>query len=160
MTTIAKPYLMFLGDAPDALAAKTAIGVHQWRPDDCVGQLRLAGCQPSLDLGEMTITEGTAAGAKTLLLGIANRGGVIPESWIPTLVEALNQGMDIASGLHTRISDIPEIRAAAESNGRHLHEVRHPKGEMRVATGEARSGKRDVYNACHRTGTQPSQCSV
>jgi len=137
MTIIAKPYLMFLGDAPDALAAKTAIGVHQWRPDDCVGQLRLPGCQPSLDLDEMTIAEGAAAGAKTLLLGIANRGGVIPESWIPTLVEALNQGMDIASGLHTRISDIPEIRDTAESKHRHLHEVRHPQGEMRVATGEA-----------------------
>jgi len=142
MTTIAKPYLLFLGDAPDALAAKTAIGVHQWRPNDCVGQIRLQGCQPALDLDEMTIAEGAAAGAKTLLLGIANRGGVIPDSWIPTLIEALQQGMDIASGLHTRISDIPQIRDAATSNQRELHEVRHPQGELRVATGEPRSGQR------------------
>jgi len=36
------PYLMFLGDAPDELAAKTAIGVRDWRPEWCVGQMRLA----------------------------------------------------------------------------------------------------------------------
>lgn len=142
MNTIAKPYLMFLGDAPDELAAKTAFGVHQWRPDDCVGQLRLQGCNTRLDLDEMTVNEGVEAGAKTLLLGIANRGGIIPDNWIPTLVEALEQGMDIASGLHTRISDIDSIRAAATANQRQLHEVRHPDGPFSVATGEPRTGKR------------------
>ncbi len=142
MTTIAKPYLLFLGDAPDDLAAKTAIGVHQWRPDDCVGQIRLNGCNARLDLDDMTIAEGVAAGAKTLLLGIANRGGVIPDSWLPTLVEALEQGLDIASGLHTKISDIEQIKTCADRNQRQLHEVRHPDGEFRVASGEVRSGKR------------------
>ncbi|MEX0759388.1 MAG: DUF1611 domain-containing protein, partial [Tistlia sp.] len=38
---IQHPYLMFLGDAPDQLAAKTAAGVAHWRPEWCVGQLRL-----------------------------------------------------------------------------------------------------------------------
>lgn len=142
MTTIAKPYLLFLGDAPDDLAAKTAIGVHQWRPDDCVGQVRLAGCKASLDIGEMSIAEGAAAGARTLLLGIANRGGVIPDSWIPTLIDAMEQGMDIASGLHTKISDIKSIRDCADKNQRKLHEVRHPTGDFKVASGEVRSGKR------------------
>ena len=31
--SIANPYLMFLGDAADQLAAKTANGVAKWRPD-------------------------------------------------------------------------------------------------------------------------------
>src|SRR5215469_7197035 len=34
------PYLLFLGDAPDQLAAKTAAGVAYWRPEKCVGQFR------------------------------------------------------------------------------------------------------------------------
>ncbi len=43
------PYLMFLGDAADELAAKTAIGVRDWRPEWCVGQMRLDGCNADLD---------------------------------------------------------------------------------------------------------------
>jgi hypothetical protein len=30
--TLRTPYLMFIGDAPDQLAAKTAAGVAFWRP--------------------------------------------------------------------------------------------------------------------------------
>ena len=41
---IKAPYLLFLGDAADQLAAKVAIGIKQWRPEKCVGQLRLPGC--------------------------------------------------------------------------------------------------------------------
>ena len=45
---INKPYLLFLGDAPDQLAAKTAEGVAYWRRSDCVGQMRLPGCKADL----------------------------------------------------------------------------------------------------------------
>ena len=38
---IERPYLLFLGDVPDPLAAKTAYGVVDWRRDWCVGQMRL-----------------------------------------------------------------------------------------------------------------------
>ena len=37
------PYLMFLGDALDQLAAKTASGVVHWVPDICIGQFRRGG---------------------------------------------------------------------------------------------------------------------
>lgn len=56
------PYLLFLGDAHDDLAAKTAAGVYQWRPDWCVGQLRLPGCNTTLGLPDMTLEEGRKAG--------------------------------------------------------------------------------------------------
>ena len=36
---IETPYLLFLGDAPDMLAAKVAIGIRDWRPDHAVGQI-------------------------------------------------------------------------------------------------------------------------
>ena len=45
---------MFLGDAPDQLAAKTADGVAYWRPEWSVGQLRLEGCNANLGLPDMT----------------------------------------------------------------------------------------------------------
>ncbi len=136
------PYLLFAGDAPDDLAAKTAHGVCDWRPEWCVGQLRLDGCRAALDLPEMTIAEGAAAGAKTLVIGVANRGGVVGDTWIAPLVEALEAGLDIASGLHVRLSDVPEIRDTAETVGRALFDVRHPTRVFALGTGEARAGKR------------------
>ena len=41
---IQHPYLLFLGDAKDQLAAKTAQGIAHWRPEWCLGQRRLEGC--------------------------------------------------------------------------------------------------------------------
>ena len=103
---IQSPYLMFLGDAPDQLAAKTADGVKHWRPDWCKAQFRLPGCNADLGLPDMTIAEAAAAGIKTVILGVANRGGVIGEAWMQELVAALENGMDIASGLHLSLIHI------------------------------------------------------
>ncbi len=139
---IHSPYLLFLGDARDQLAAKTANGVRVWRPDWCLGQLRLPGCNADCGVPDMSIEEAAAAGVKTVILGVANRGGVIPESWTSELVKAVGLGMDIASGLHTRITEIPELAAAAKANGRALHDVRQPTRDFDVANGIKRQGKR------------------
>ena len=48
---IKKPYALFLGDASDELAAKVAFGIFHWRSAQCVGQIRLPDCQPTLPLG-------------------------------------------------------------------------------------------------------------
>lgn len=141
-TRIVRPYLLFLGDAADDLEAKTAIGVLHWRPADCIGQLRLPGCVPRLDLPEMTVPEAAAAGARTLLIGVANRGGIIPGHWSGVLADAPAAGLDIASGLHARVGDITAVRDAAAKHGRAIHEVRHPTGDLQVADGVARSGRR------------------
>ena len=45
------PCLMFLADV-DRVSAKTALGVAYWRPDACVGQLRLPGGEVDLGLVE------------------------------------------------------------------------------------------------------------
>ena len=106
---IATPYLMFLGDVPDRLAAKTAYGIVDWRPDWCVGQLRLPGCAADLGIPDLTLAEGLARGARTLIVGVVNAGGVLPPHWVATIVAALEAGLDVASGLHTRLGSVPEI---------------------------------------------------
>lgn len=136
------PYLLFVGDARDLLAAKTAAGILQWRPEWCLGQVRFEGCRAELDLPEMTIAQGVAAGARTLIVGVANAGGVIPEHWIETFLLALEAGLDIASGLHDRIADIPAVRAVASARGRSLFDVRHSSQTFAVGTGEPRAGRR------------------
>ncbi|SEN32225.1 Uncharacterized conserved protein, NAD-dependent epimerase/dehydratase family [Loktanella fryxellensis] len=149
---IRTPYLLFLGDAPDMLAAKVAIGIRDWRSDHAVGQISLPGCQADLKLSEMTLAEGRAAGAQTLVIGVANRGGVIGPHWKACLLEALALGYDVASGLHNLLRDDPDLVAAARAHGRALHDVRVPTVAYPIANGCARTG--------HRVLTVGTDCSV
>jgi len=139
---IKQPYLLFLGDAHDALAAKVALGIKQWHPEYCVGQYRMAGCQADCGLADMDIATARAAGAKTMVIGVANRGGVIADSWLAVLTEALESGMDLAAGLHNRLNDIDVLKSLADRLGRTLFDVRYPTRSFPVATGQSRSGKR------------------
>jgi uncharacterized NAD-dependent epimerase/dehydratase family protein len=137
-----RPYLLFLGDARDQLGAKTAQGVADWRPDWCVGQLRLAGCNADLGLDDLTIEQAAAKGARTLIIGVANAGGFLSPSWTDNIVGALNNGLDVASGLHIKLAGVDDIREAAASAGRRLFDVRHPSGTFDTGTGLKRPGKR------------------
>ncbi len=134
MSTITPPYLMFLGDVPDALAAKTAYGIVDWRPEWCLGQLRLSGCKADLGIPDLTIAEAFAKGARTMIVGVVNAGGVLPDHWVDVIVQAIEAGFDVASGLHTRLASKPAIREAAERHGRQLFDVRHT--DMTFATGK------------------------
>lgn len=139
---IAKPYLLFLGDVKDDLSAKTSRGLAEWRPDDCVGQHRLQGCGTTLGLPELSYREAAERGAKTVIVGVANAGGILSRDWVSDLLEALDAGLDLASGLHMRLSDVPELKERAAELGRTLHDIRHPRGHLPVGKGEKRSGKR------------------
>jgi len=139
---IEKPYLLFLGDAKDELAAKTAHGIVDWRPEWCVGQLRLEGCRADCKLPDLTIEAATARGAKTMVVGVANAGGVIPDSWTSSFTAALEAGLDLATGLHRRLRSIPAVGAAAERLGRKLHDVRFSDVAFATGSGEKRSGLR------------------
>lgn len=136
------PYLMFLGDVPDKLAAKTAYGIVDWRREWCLGQQRLPGCEADLGIPDMTIAQAAERGARTVVVGIVNAGGVLNETWIAPIVAALEAGMDVASGLHIRLGADERIAAAARAGGRRLFDVR--VSDQRFATGKGvkRSGLR------------------
>lgn len=139
---IPRPYLVFLGDVHDQLAAKTASGIVDWRREWCVGQLRLPGCRADVKIPDMSISDAAEAGAKTLVIGAVNPGGVLPPHWIATIVEAINAGMAVASGLHVRLQSIPEIDEAAKQAGVSLFNVRLADQPFAVGKGTKRPGKR------------------
>ncbi len=149
---IKTPYLLFLGDAPDDLAAKVGQGIKDWRPEFALGQYRLAGCDADLGLDDLTLAEARDRGARTLVVGVANRGGTISASWKAVLIEALEHGYNLASGLHNLLRDEPDLAAAAKGSGAVLHDVRVPVVNYPIANGIKRSGKR-----CLAVGTD---CSV
>ena len=136
------PYLIFLGDVPSQVFAKTAMGLAQWAPDLCVAQHRFSDCEIDAGLPDMSIAESVVAGAKSLLIGSAPVGGAIQDNWIPSLLQAIDAGMDIVSGLHTKLSDYPELKEAAAKAGVRLITVRVPPENLPIGSGEKRSGNR------------------
>ncbi|HEY5680825.1 MAG TPA: N-acetyltransferase DgcN [Pseudomonadales bacterium] len=141
-TRIEAPYLIFLGSAHDQLAAKTGQGIVDWRPQNCIGQLRLPECQADLGLPDLSVAEAAAAGARTLVIGTVSPGGSLPEKWLPILHAALANGLDIASGMHDRLDSFPEIRDAAARHDRRLVDVRHSTVRFPTGSGRKRSGRR------------------
>ena len=137
---IETPYLLFLGDAPDQLSAKVGQGIRDWRPENAVGQFRLPGCGADLRLTDMTLEEARDAGAKTLVIGVANRGGTISETWKDVLREAMDLGFDLAAGLHSLLRDEPDLKQKAQETGRTLHEALSGRGHRLF-------GRQDVYGA-------------
>lgn len=149
---IRKPYLLFLGDAPDQLAAKVAQGIADWRPEHVVGQLRLDGCKANVGAPDLSLNDAWEQGARTLVVGVANRGGIIPESWLEVLKRALDIGFDLANGQHNLLRDQDILRGGAQRNDRTLHDVRVPTVAYPIANGKKRTGKR-----CLAIGTD---CSI
>jgi uncharacterized NAD-dependent epimerase/dehydratase family protein len=136
------PYLLFLGDVINAAYAKTAFGLRDWAGDRCIGEFALAGARVSTGLPRMTPAEARLAGARALVIGIANEGGFIPQSWVPALVEAVEAGLDVISGMHIRLGSVPELNEASQRCGRRLIDIRVPPTGLPIGSGRKRTGKR------------------
>lgn len=139
---IKAPYLIFLGDEPEETHAKTGLGIAYWRPELCLAQFRLPGSGVDLGIPEMTPAEAAAAGAKTMIWGVAGVGGRMPEHWIATLFEAVDAGLDICAGTHAPLARVEGLADAARRRGVSLIDVRTPPPGLPVGTGAKRSGKR------------------
>lgn len=136
------PYLILIGDTEDPTYAKTGQGIVDWRPDLVAGQLRFGNCKGDLGVADMTVAEAATAGVRSLVIGVAPIGGVVPDSWWAYIEEAALAGMDIVCGLHFKLTGFPKIVAAAKASGARLIDVRDPPSDLPVGTGIKRSGKR------------------
>jgi len=139
---IKPPYLLFVGDEPERGHAKTAIGIAHWRPELCVGQLRLPGSGVDLGFPDMTPAEAADAGVKSLIWGVAGIGGLVPEHWVATLFDAVEAGLDIVAGTHSSLRKIPGLGDAADKAGVRLVDIRNPPANLPVGSGQPRSGRR------------------
>lgn len=115
----------------DPVSAKTACSVIRYRPEEVVAVFdREQAGRTTQDLfgvggGIPVIGDlSEASEANGLLIGIAPSGGKVPNGWRPILLEAIQRGMDIISGLHQFLNLDPELSAAAKQHGVTLHDVR------------------------------------
>ena len=142
MHVLRKPYLLYLGDAVLKSDCKTAFGLRDWCPEDVLGEWSHPNGRVTLGLPRLSPAQAAAQGAGSIVIGVAPTGGQLPQHWQQDLEAALEAGLDVVSGLHTRLGSFPGLRAAAERRGVRLIDVRHPVREFPVASGARRSGRR------------------
>jgi uncharacterized NAD-dependent epimerase/dehydratase family protein len=142
MHHLRKPYLLFLGDVTLKSDAKTAFGLRDWCAADVMGEWCLPTATISLGLPQLTPAEAAQQSAGSLVIGVAAVGGVLPAHWLPELEAALDAGLDIVSGQHTRLTSFPSLVQAAARSGAKLIDVRHSDQVFPAGTGRPRSGKR------------------
>ncbi|MDH5617470.1 MAG: DUF1611 domain-containing protein [Gammaproteobacteria bacterium] len=140
--SLTPPYLLYIGDVAEADNAKTGFGLAHWRPELCAGQMRLPDCGVDLGLRDMSVRDAIDAGIRTAIIGVAPLGGQIPDHWRPQLIELASAGIDIASGMHSKLRSMPDLVAAARKGGAVLTDVRVPPDNLPIGQGRPRSGKR------------------
>ncbi|MEO5885340.1 MAG: DUF1611 domain-containing protein [Candidatus Limnocylindrales bacterium] len=135
--------------------AKTALGVIRYGRDHIVAILdsTMAGRNlreflPAFDIPFVaTLAEalGGPVRADGLLIGIAPTGGKLPGSWRGIILEAIQAGLDIHSGLHEFLGDDPAFAALAVEAGTRLIDYRRPPDRMETTVGRRHlPGKRVI----------------
>lgn len=142
------------------LKAKTATCLLRYRPEQVVAILdSVEAGQTAQDLfgvgGGIPVVGSLdqVDGADTLLIGIATPGGVLPENLRQVILEAVYKGLNVESGLHTFLSEDPEISKAARQAGVTINDVR--KNNERDV-----SNRKELNDTCLRLHTVGHDCSV
>jgi uncharacterized NAD-dependent epimerase/dehydratase family protein len=82
-----------------------------------------------------TLAEAIELGASALLIGVAPTGGKLDPAWRATLLEAIAAGLHVEAGLHTQLSEDPELRRAATRAGVALRDLRAAPADLTVPAG-------------------------
>jgi uncharacterized NAD-dependent epimerase/dehydratase family protein len=75
---------------------------------------------------------------EVLVIGIAPKGGLVPDSYWTDIKDALKGGMSLVNGLHTPLANIPELNALLKP-GQLIWDVRKEPANLGVASGLART---------------------
>jgi uncharacterized NAD-dependent epimerase/dehydratase family protein len=82
-----------------------------------------------------TLREAIDLGASALLVGVAPTGGKLDPNWRAVLLEAISGGLHVEAGLHTQLSEDPELRRAATRAGVALRDLRAAPPDLTVPRG-------------------------
>ena len=152
--------VVLTGGVPETVSLKTADAMLRYCPEQVVALL---------DTGQAGKTTGEVLGlggstpfvssldevpsANVLLLGVAPPGGRYPDSWRPIILDAIDRGWDVISGLHQFLCDDEEFVEQAAAKGALLVDVRK-NNERDVATFQP------LRDECLRVLTVGNDCSV
>ncbi|MDF5715330.1 MAG: DUF1611 domain-containing protein [Rhizonema sp. NSF051] len=75
---------------------------------------------------------------EVLVIGVAPKGGILPEDYWHELKNALSGGMSVVNGLHTPLATIPELKTLVKP-GQLIWDVRKEPPNLEIASGMART---------------------
>jgi uncharacterized NAD-dependent epimerase/dehydratase family protein len=101
-----------------------------------------------------SVSEAVKLGSNVLVIGVAPFGGALTAEWRAALLEAIEAGMHVEAGLHTVLSDDPELSAAAAAAGVELRDLRAAPLGLSVPAGPA---QRPAARVVHTVG---SDCAI
>ncbi len=143
--------------------AKTATCLLRYMPENIVAVIdsTKAGSKASEHTGAggdtpvvASIKDTLHLGPDTLIIGIAPAGGALPGEFRSHILDAIEAGMDVISGLHLFLGDDPEISAAAGEAGVELTDLRRVPQDLPIAQNLAKDTK------CLRVLTTGTDCSI
>lgn len=127
------------------LEGKTASGLIMYRPEEVVAVIdstrAVKTSQEVLGYGGniplvRDLWESLKHDPNALLIGIAPRGGKLPAEWRPVVKQALENSLDVISGLHDMLNQDPELSMIARSRGVKIQDLRESKKYEAVAIGD------------------------
>ena len=134
--------------------AKTAHGVIRYGREPVVAVIdrdhagrSLADVMPELGRDAPivgSVDEALAYGPSSLLVGVATAGGWMPPEWRPWVVQAIEAGLEIASGLHRFLRDDPEFVELARAHDVTLWDVRDPPSDIPLFSGRCLSRHKKI----------------
>ncbi len=132
-----KYLLLADGFSADPHYGKTMRGVLRYRREDVVAILDSTRGGATDDGVPVVarVEDALPLGPTTALVGVATQGGRFPPAWIAILRSCIENGLDVENGLHTFLSDDPELSALAEQRGVELRDLRRPPADLSTATG-------------------------
>lgn len=130
------------------LTSKTAACIIRYVPErvSCVIDSTKAGATAQEVLGfggdipvVAGIEQALALSPDSLLIGIAPRGGALPDEWRGILLDAMAGGLSIINGLHHVLGEDSEMSRAASEAGVKVWDVRVPHVPDSIASGSLRN---------------------
>ena len=142
--------------------AKMAAGILRYRPNEVVALLDSQ--QAGRDAGELMgvgrgipivagLEEALQLKPDTLLIGITPAGGQLPAEWRAIILQAIDFGLSIVSGMHTFLNEDEEFVARAKAAGVQLVDLRRPPADLSVNKCRAQE------TACFRIHTVGTDCN-
>ena len=142
--TRALRYLILADGAFGPQTSKTANACIRYRPERVVGVVDASHAgdtaQSVLGFGGdipvvATLDDGLRLQPTAILIGIAPAGGQLPAEWVALLARAIEHGLDIWSGLHQFVGDIPQLASLATKHGVVIRDLRRPPADLDVSRG-------------------------
>ncbi len=151
MLSASAPLVLLLHGGLDNLSGKTGLALLRYRPGPILAVVDPAHAGANLEAvtGIRRAVPIVASMAEALLLlgaqgqggeravavvGLAPSGGILPAEMGVDLLLALEAGLNLASGLHSRLGDDPVLAAACQGPGQWIWDLRQEPPGLTVAT--------------------------